>query len=347
MDKKFLFYSTLSIFVSSVVLFFILYKLLFFKREVKTYNSLNNNNNITAVKNEEMKKAEQLVYEELKNYNTTKTVIENLKVKKEYVNIKGEDVLITRSFTKNNIEHVLAVDTQTLRTFILRADEVKDTKKPLTVLEETRLMKLITSQPIKNLRPEVEGYSLTVDLCEKPKKKSSSFEIELFRQLQEVFKQKNEKLYLAVAITKRWATVEKDNFFKIINMKADGEVDITWINHSAYHPVNGNKFLTSKNVALESEVLDTEQMLLENGEVPSVFFRFPGLKYNDKLLDALQSFYLIPVDANAWLSKGEHINKGSIVLIHGNGNEHGGVKKFLNFLKVNQDVKIVDMKDNI
>ncbi len=79
-------------------------------------------------------------------------------------------------------------------------------------------------------------------------------------------------------------------------------------------------------INLDTEILLTEQYLLEHDQTPSVFFRFPGLISNSMLLDQIKKYGLIPLGADAWLAKDEEVHPGSIVLVHGNGNEHSGIK---------------------
>jgi hypothetical protein len=47
-------------------------------------------------------------------------------------------------------------------------------------------------------------------------------------------------------------------------------------------------------------------------------------------------FGLIPTGSDAWLAKGQPATPGSIVLIHGNGNEPAGVEDFLELLRREQ-----------
>ena len=64
---------------------------------------------------------------------------------------------------------------------------------------------------------------------------------------------------------------------------------MTWVNHSFHHrtdkhlPLNKN-FLLEPGTDIETEVLGTEAKMLENGIVPSVFFRFPGLVSDKRFL---------------------------------------------------------------
>ena len=84
----------------------------------------------------------------------------------------------------------------------------------------------------------------------------------------------------------------------------------------------------TKGVDPEAEILDTERLLIANGETPSLFFRFPGLVSSDPLMQAVSRFHLVTLGADAWLAKGQQPEKGSIVLVHPNGNEPKGLAMF-------------------
>jgi len=51
------------------------------------------------------------------------------------------------------------------------------------------------------------------------------------------------------------------------------------------------------------------------------------------LFNKVTSFGLIPVGSDAWLAKNQTPTEGSIVLIHANGNEPYGIKKFIELIK--------------
>lgn len=74
-----------------------------------------------------------------------------------------------------------------------------------------------------------------------------------------------------------------------------------------------------------------EQLLIEQGERPSVLFRFPGLTHDARTLGELNDLSVFPMDANGWVAKGEPLEDGSVVLLHGNGNEPPGVRMFLDW----------------
>ena len=76
--------------------------------------------------------------------------------------------------------------------------------------------------------------------------------------------------------------------------------------------------------------------MIERGLVPSVFFRFPGLVSDRSVFEEVLSRGLIPTGSDAWLAKGQHATAGSVVLVHGNGNEPLGVKDFLDLMRREQ-----------
>ncbi len=85
-------------------------------------------------------------------------------------------------------------------------------------------------------------------------------------------------------------------------------------------------------------MLGNEELLLENGVVPSVFLRFPGIVSDRAVADQVHDGGRIPIGSDAWLAKGQHPQaSGSIVLIHANGNEPLGVDDFLRLLTKEKD----------
>ena len=120
------------------------------------------------------------------------------------------------------------------------------------------------------------------------------------------------------------------------------KIKITWVNHTYNHhydpkaPLNEN-FILSPGTDINFEILGTEIALLQHGLLPSVFFRFPGLVSNNKAVTAVTDFGIIPIGSDAWLAKGQQAANGSIVLIHGNGNEPLGVKDFIKLLQTEKE----------
>lgn len=91
-------------------------------------------------------------------------------------------------------------------------------------------------------------------------------------------------------------------------------------------PTQEQALFTQENL---QEVLTTERLLLKHSQLPGVFFHFPGVVAD---LLRLGTLGLISPGADAWLAKGEQPRPGSIVLVHGNGNEVPGIQKVIKLL---------------
>ena len=163
-------------------------------------------------------------------------------------------------------------------------------------------------------------------MCPSSKK---GFEKSFFKK---IIKDSNKKTAIAIAITNKWIKTHKKDFEWILENK--NYFDITWINHSSTHYYDKNEKDLEKNFILhhtnnfEVEILEVEKMLILNGEIPSLLFRFPGLVSNKYLIEELiKKYSLIPIGTNNWLAKEEKsIETGDIILIHGNLNEHKGIE---------------------
>ena len=124
-----------------------------------------------------------------------------------------------------------------------------------------------------------------------------------------------------------------DDFRWLVDQRNSGALDILWTDHTYHHPYHRKlpddaNFLLSKGVDPQEEILDTERLLIANGETPSLFFRFPGLVSSDPLMQAVSQFHLVTLGADAWLALGQKPGRGSIVLVHPNGNEPKGLALF-------------------
>jgi hypothetical protein len=201
--------------------------------------------------------------------------------------------------------------------------------------------------------PHGNGVVLTVDLCPSRRPLDRS----LFEAVIAEFGPEERPVPLAVAVTGVWMEEHPNDLTWLLDRVHRGEVSITWIDHSFNHrfdPVTPlpRNFLLEPGTDLEAEILRTEQAMLEHGMVPSVFFRFPGLVSNRAVFDRVVAHGLIPVGSDAWLAKGQWPTAGSIVLVHGNGNEPIGVEDFLRLLRTeranirDRDWLLVDLRQN-
>ena len=129
-------------------------------------------------------------------------------------------------------------------------------------------------------------------------------------------------VYVSIVISGLWIIQNKEDFIWLQSLTSDNFI-ITWVNCSftrRYCKIEG-AFLLLSNTVVKSEILDTEKILIENGEIPSIFFRFPGLISDRKFLAELKKYGLVQLGASVLISKmkeNDIINKGDIILINGN-----------------------------
>jgi hypothetical protein len=170
-----------------------------------------------------------------------------------------------------------------------------------------------------------QGDFVTGDLCPSQKPLDRAF----FTGLEAA----SPRAPVALSISGLWLIHHFDDFRWLVDQRNSGALDILWTDHTFHHPYHRKladdaNFLLSQGVDPQEEILDTERLLIANGETPSLFFRFPGLVSSDPLMQAVSQFHLITLGADAWLALGQKPGRGSIVLVHPNGNEPHGLAVF-------------------
>lgn len=278
---------------------------------------------------------------------------------------QGQLRIIIRLFKQDNRLYALLVDPYNLAisrsdfsTLRLRKGAQGNLSSYFTwgEIENTPYMHLVrhcTSPPyplqndgIKHAVGPTTGFFLTVDMCPS----SKEFEKDFFETLINL-KHGSAPFEVGISMTGLWMLGHPDEFAWLCAQNDQGNLHITWINHTFRHlyykdlPLEKNFMRFSPidlqgpahssfiQASLQEEVLLTEQLLLEHGQLPSVFFRFPGLVSDEALLHELGNLGLIPLGSDAWLAKGEEPQPGSIILVHGNGNEKPGINKIMEWLR--------------
>jgi hypothetical protein len=142
---------------------------------------------------------------------------------------------------------------------------------------------------------------------------------------------------LALSISGNWLVRHESDFEWLRAQERSGALRITWVDHSYHHPFApgrrfADNFLLMAGVDMRAEILDTERLLIADGETPSVFFRFPGLISNPALMRVAGEYHLIVLGADAWLARSPRARSGAIILVHPNGNEPGGLEIFSTLL---------------
>jgi len=255
-----------------------------------------------------------------------------------------------RSFTNDNQKYFLLVDPATLNTKVDLASRytISSLAWPnvLAIFHNSPYVKSLETAAAKDLQlqnagidhaiPGERGITLTIDLCPSHK----NLDRIIFQSVFDEFNKIEQPAPLAISVSGKWMLKHQDDLNWLKSLVDKKELNITWVNHSYNHEVNSlplvENFLLAPGTNLDVEVLENEKLMLKNGLTPSVFFRFPGLVSDKSIVDKITAYGLIPIGSDAWLAKGQQPNAGSIVLIHGNGNEEIGVKDFIQLLKSKQ-----------
>lgn len=236
--------------------------------------------------------------------------------------------LVSRRFELSSVTFYLTTNTQTLQTKVLSLDASKFmpldenfSKTPFAQQLNNATALATKGGATHATTTKDKAIYLTMDLCPSTKK---GYESDFIEQLTK----QNGKTPIAIAISSAWKDHHEKEFIALLNNPL---LQITWVNHTHTHFYDHNlpeheNFMLHVNTDVKGEILGVEKTLLEEGITPSVFFRFPGLIADEKLMRELrETYFLIPLSANAWIAKNEPIKAGSFILIHGNKNEPQGI----------------------
>jgi len=259
-----------------------------------------------------------------------------------------QDWLILRRFEDSGRDYFLLLNPQTLQTKVNETSfyQVKEMtlEQARSYFRNTPYVKAVSQVEkqsvtiqdagIERGMPTETGISLTADLCPSHKPLDRRIFIDMFNE----FKKVEKPAPIALSVSGLWMLSHKQDLEWLKKLRDEGEIRITWVNHSYNHRVSKtaalkDNFLLEPGTDINYEVLATEKLMLKNGLIPSAFFRFPGLVSDQQLVYKITDYGLIPIGSDAWLAKGQRAQDGSIVLIHGNGNEPVGVNDFINLLR--------------
>jgi hypothetical protein len=294
--------------------------------------------------------------------------ISNYKVHFAVGDLKNKNILIIRKFEKSGQQFCIGVDPDNLETQIIPSDQISiktmSWKQMLLMYNNTPYIRAIQTAKSQSFSlqnsgiihgfPKEKGITLTIDLCPSHK----PLDRVIFMSLISEFKKTEKPVPLALSITGRFMLTHTEDMVWLKDLIASGEISVTWINHTYNHNYNPtiplkDNFLLEPNTDLNFEILGTEIALLQYGFLPSVFFRFPGLVSDQSVVDSVTEYGLIPIGSDAWLAKGQPVHAGSIVLIHGNGNEPIGIEDFLRLLQtekssvMNKEWLLYDLRESV
>lgn len=255
-----------------------------------------------------------------------------------------------RSFSRAGKNYFLVVNPQDFKTSLVQSEDFQASNQALinsvsavnlSATPYFQALERYSSPPFPlandgliHANHSVNGFFLTVDMCPSTR----LFEETFYKKLVNIAEKNQQPFPVAISISGLWITHHTDEFNWLLKQQASGKLAITWVNHSWSHPYQSRlalqkNFLLMKDVNFFNEVMQLEKILLVHDQLPSVFFRFPGLISNEKLILQLRAWGLIPLGTDAWLAKNETPKPGSIVLVHGNSNEPEGIKKIMPLLE--------------
>jgi hypothetical protein len=260
----------------------------------------------------------------------------------------GAPAVVLRSFTRGGERFHWVVDPATLAARTVAAAGLRVERRPWGAIrrriaqtaygralrDAERNAAPLQGAGLTHLHPGRPGIDLTVDLCPSLR----PLDRDLFSSLVGGLVGEERPLPVAIALTGAWMREHPDDLAWLRSLEDAGTLAVTWVNHSFHHrssptlPLDSN-FLLAPGTDVRAEVLDTERAMLAAGITPSVFFRFPGLVSRPDVFGKVVSLGLVPLGSDAWLAKSRKSPaEGSIVLVHANGNEPVGIRRFLELL---------------
>jgi len=200
---------------------------------------------------------------------------------------------------------------------------------PVGIFQRIREGQGVFNHGSRYLTPE--GVAVSVDLCPSTKPWNRA----LFERLVMLGEILHKPLPVAVAVSGLWMQRYPEALRQMIQWDREKKLVISWVNHSDTHPVKGG-FLVNPRVDFTAEVETQARRMRRSGIFNTPFFRFPGLIYDLSRLRELGGMGFVALGADAWLAKGQRVLNGSIILVHGNGNEKRGVRLLFRYLKRNE-----------
>lgn len=278
--------------------------------------------------------------------------IHNYVVNYGSTNDKGQQLVVLRKFHQSGKTKYFAVNVNSLQTLLIDSTTVPvipaTWPQLCTAFSKTPYFKAIAKANAQSFSlqdaglihgfPKEQGITLTIDLCPSHKPLDRS----IFSSLIAAYAKIEQPVPVALSISGKFLLTHQNDINWLKQLENNGQIKVTWINHTFTHYYNpkeplADNFLLKPGTNISYEVLALEKALLNGGSLPSVFFRFPGLVSDNTVVQNITGFGLIPIGSDAWLAKGQAANNGSIVLIHGNGNEPLGVQDFIKLLNSNKN----------
>jgi hypothetical protein len=257
----------------------------------------------------------------------------------------GTRFLVRREVRLDGVPHAIVTRSdESLRTYAVALDALNVASRD-SAIDDTHLARvfkrlgdLATHSSAINHGPRTklpQTVSVTVDLCWSLR----PYERDFFRFVPRVAKL-NGDAWITLFVTGRWLEQHPEEVERLIELSREPGVGVTWALHSWVHPKQRPFMNEYSPEQLRDDNLRVEAELLRWGIVPSIFYRFPGLVHDEPRLRAMLDLDLISVDCDSWVASmrrgraPHHLwpSDGSILLIHGNGNEPVGIPRLYEWM---------------
>jgi peptidoglycan/xylan/chitin deacetylase (PgdA/CDA1 family) len=235
--------------------------------------------------------------------------------------------LVTREIGTDQGDLFYFIDTATLRFGL--ADKLEGKKTEGGPAPDSFLGKVIAAQrssgrPYGTAGEFHSGTSnknivLTTDLCPT----GNDYDSQFYSNLVSLRKDRLMSVPLVIFFSGRWV---KNHSSQLASIKGAG-LDFIAGNHTYSHKILDGRNTDAGNFT--AELTNTETVLLENGILPSFFFRYPGLVYNKTAMDVLDKLSMTAVNANVWM--GTKARNWGILLVHSNGCASSEVRVFATY----------------
>ena len=262
----------------------------------------------------------------------------------------GTTLLIRREVILDGSHYVVATDVgSSLQSYLVAEDELQG-KVRRTALDGTAwdgYREWFRDQATKeaglrlgNGQGLEKTVSLTVDLCWSLR----PYEEEFFHSLPKMLPDPRGAVYPAIFVSGQWLQQHPLEMDRLIELGQEPLTELIWGLHSSEHPKTGGFMNDYAPEEVRADTLEVESLLLEWGIVPTVYYRFPGIIHDRIRLEEILELDLFPIDVDSWMAVvgtahpyGHPVRDGSIVMVHGNGNEPEGIAVLSEWLQKHRD----------
>lgn len=257
-------------------------------------------------------------------------VPEVYKITQAQVALNGEVFRLLRFIGTGNGRYFLAVNENSLDSLLvpenrgLRATNVSNTLYEL-LLQRMLLQKTPLGHAMEGGRVCSSALTLvlTTDLCPTSKAMSREF----FLALEETSSFTGQPLPVVVFFSGKWIITHTNDLAWLKQRR----LKVVAGNHTYAHHIYSNQWTRKDLIA---EITNTEVAMLSHGILPSIWFRFPGLRYHPDEIQVLGELGVIAFDTTIWIGQ-TRMPRWAVVLSHANGTQPVEVNHLKRFLSTN------------